>query len=212
MKLKSVQIKDFRRFTDLTVKNIPQDAKLIILVGPNGCGKSAFFDALNIFYLKHKRVGYSWDKDYHPKSNTQLDMHDDRIKIQFYDHEVTSEITENDKKAFYIRSAYRNESEFQRQHLEQTQKKLEEYRTQRMIDNESFVSRNYQRLVSNGFEVIFDPKNKGWSIGDFTNQLIGEVRDSFSKLFFETIFCDLGNPLTDGTFRFSKGIIKKFCI
>ena len=50
MKLKSVNIKDFKRFTNLTVQGIPETARLIILAGPNGCEKSSFFDALYTWY------------------------------------------------------------------------------------------------------------------------------------------------------------------
>jgi len=42
MKFKSAIIKDFRRFTNLVVKGIPETARLIMLAGPNGCGKSSF--------------------------------------------------------------------------------------------------------------------------------------------------------------------------
>jgi recombinational DNA repair ATPase RecF len=44
MKIKSVQLKNFKRFTDLTLKNIPEQAKLILLIGANGSGKSSIFD------------------------------------------------------------------------------------------------------------------------------------------------------------------------
>ena len=45
MRLQSVQIKNFKRFVDLTIQNLPPDAKLVVLLGPNGCGKSSLFDA-----------------------------------------------------------------------------------------------------------------------------------------------------------------------
>ncbi len=41
MKLKSTQIGDFRRFTDLAVQEIRATAQLIVLAGPNGRGNSA---------------------------------------------------------------------------------------------------------------------------------------------------------------------------
>ena len=50
MRIKSIKIKDFKRFTDLTIQNIPQTAKLVVLVGPNGCGKTSVFEAFNQWY------------------------------------------------------------------------------------------------------------------------------------------------------------------
>ncbi len=43
MKIKSVQLVNFRRFTKLLIKDIPENARLIVLVGPNGSGKSLRF-------------------------------------------------------------------------------------------------------------------------------------------------------------------------
>ena len=48
MKIKSIKLKDFKRFTDLTIKEIPETAKLVVMIGPNGCGKSSVFDALKL--------------------------------------------------------------------------------------------------------------------------------------------------------------------
>ena len=50
MRLKTVTVKDFKRFTSLTVEGIPESARLILLAGPNGSGKSSFFDALSMWH------------------------------------------------------------------------------------------------------------------------------------------------------------------
>ena len=50
MKIKEVHLEKFKRFTDLTIKDISKDAKLVVLIGPNGCGKSSIFDAFKTWY------------------------------------------------------------------------------------------------------------------------------------------------------------------
>lgn len=219
MKLKSVQIKDFKRFTDLTVQKIPQEAKLIILVGPNGCGKSSFFDALNVFYMKHRGGGYRGNEEYYRKTNTQPSMPDDGIKIQFYDHEAKvnknpnsgiDPTTENDKKAFYIRTAYRNESEFQLQRLEPAPKKLDADSPRRMIDNNVFVSMNYQRLAMQFISDAVDSQDKKTPLYGSKEHPLEEIRALFSELFLDIELCNFSNPLIGETFRFSKGSIPNF--
>ena len=51
MRVKNIRLKDYKRFTDLTIANVPEAAKLVVLVGPNGSGKSSVFDS---FILKAK--------------------------------------------------------------------------------------------------------------------------------------------------------------
>ena len=53
MKIQQITLKDFKRFTDLTIANLPATARLVVLVGPNGCGKSSLFDAMNFYAKKH---------------------------------------------------------------------------------------------------------------------------------------------------------------
>jgi hypothetical protein len=45
MHISKLELKNFRRFTDLTVQDIPENTKMVLLIGSNGSGKSSLFDA-----------------------------------------------------------------------------------------------------------------------------------------------------------------------
>ncbi|MEO5716481.1 MAG: AAA family ATPase, partial [Luteolibacter sp.] len=49
MRIQSIHLQNFKRFTDLRIEGIPETAKLVLLIGANGSGKSSVFDALNCF-------------------------------------------------------------------------------------------------------------------------------------------------------------------
>ncbi len=63
MRVKRIHLENFKRFTDLTIEGIPETAKLVVLIGPNGCGKSSLFDSFKTWHLIK---GYSngVDNDY----------------------------------------------------------------------------------------------------------------------------------------------------
>lgn len=60
MKIKSLHLKNFKRFTDVTLENIPENAKLILLIGSNGSVKSSVFDSFELIsdIIHHKPNGY----------------------------------------------------------------------------------------------------------------------------------------------------------
>ena len=43
MRIATAHMQNLKRFTDLQITDIPESAKLVVLVGPNGCGKSSVF-------------------------------------------------------------------------------------------------------------------------------------------------------------------------
>ena len=67
MKVASIKLKIFKRFSDLLIRDISQTAKLVIVVGPNGCGKSSLFDAFLHWYRQRAGFGINTDHFYHQK-------------------------------------------------------------------------------------------------------------------------------------------------
>jgi hypothetical protein len=41
LKVREIRLKNFKRFTDTRITDIPLSTHLVSLVGPNGCGKSS---------------------------------------------------------------------------------------------------------------------------------------------------------------------------
>ena len=137
MKFKSIRIKDFKRFTHLTVQDIPETASLIVLAGPNGCGKSSFLDALNTWHKWTSRKNPSWETDYHVKAGSPLrDRWHNDVEVDF--HNPVPDLTS--KKTLFLRSAYRNDPEFQLQNLQRVGNPLDEVRVPR-IDRQRWICR-----------------------------------------------------------------------
>lgn len=47
MKITSLELINFKRFSKLRIENIPTDTQLVLLIGSNGSGKSCVFDAFD---------------------------------------------------------------------------------------------------------------------------------------------------------------------
>ena len=206
MIFKSATIKEFKRFKHLTVKGIPETARLIMLAGPNGSGKSSFFDALSSWqkFFTHRNT---WNDDYYLKVYSQMTLpwNEQQLQVTFHHPEPTD--LQEKKKLIYTRSAFRNDPEFQTNQLQRAPNQLDESRVDRMIDNDVAISRNYQRLVGQVFE-IFDAEPMLTT--EFTESLISPIRDPVARLFPNLVLNNLANPLEDGTFRFTKGTSEGF--
>jgi len=116
VKIKEVQLNRFKRFTNLKLTGIPETAKLIVLVGPNGSGKTSLFEALNHWY-KFKGFNDRGNQEYLEKNdgemstpNTWRQISQNKVQIEFHNDQQLSQ--EQIKGKFYFRTAYRNEPDF----------------------------------------------------------------------------------------------------
>ena len=204
MKVKSIHLSDFKRFTDLTVDGLPATARLIVLLGPNGCGKSSLFEAFYQKAFEYRNLGRSNDPDYFWKLPGEHRRKNLNIKVQF--HEANSDL----KKAFYVRTAYRNDADMNITGIKKLQSVFEETRFQRLIDNDATASSNFQRLAANALERGFRREDRHKTLGEYQDETLGEIQDSMRRLFPDLILNGLGNPLSDRSFMFDKGMATRF--
>lgn len=218
MRIKKVELHDFKRFTHLTVDDIPNSARLVVLVGPNGSGKSSFIEAMNHYY---KYSGYHDIGDYHYlykagkevnyQSNEWYNMVPKTVDIDFHDADYSKQIGgSNIKGHFYFRSAYRNEPDFEISSMQRQGDPKESVRLSTLIQNDQTVSSNYQRLIANTISGVFNAENNEKTVRDLREKLIGKISDAMINVFENLQLSSLGEPLKDGSFYFTKGTITDF--
>ena len=219
MKVKKMELNNFKRFTHLIVENIPQTAKLVVLVGPNGSGKTSFMEAMNHYY---KYTGYANIGDYKYLSKTAnvdelnhsqwLQCASKLVDIDFYDATLPKNIGDSSdiKGHFYFRSAYRNEPDFQINSMQKQQDPTKSIRLESLIQNDQTVSANYQRLIANTISGVFNDDNDSKTVAVLRDELTGKIRTAIERVFDDLKFSSLGEPLKNGNFYFTKGTTKNF--
>ncbi len=208
MKIKNIHIEKFKRFTDLTIDNLPDTAKLIVLVGPNGCGKSSLFDAFKTWHLS-KGYGNGVDEDYCKKERTERRPAHELVNITF--HEDISLFTYKDfHNFFYFRTAYRNSPQISVTALQKLQSPLDRPDQKMMIQNDSTVDENYQRLVSETLSKVYDEKYDRIDIKTLREELIGKIREPLRRLFSDLTLTEIGMVTEKAEFYFRKGITERY--
>lgn len=213
MKIREVKLNKFRRFTDLTIKDIPETAKLVILVGPNGCGKTSIFEAFNHWHRYEGWGSIAGTKDYYVKAGDNEEIntsrwYNNRVDISAYDETLNEK--EKIKGKFYFRTAHRNEPDFITRSLSKQDNPKNRIKFETLMETDSSVSENYQRLVSNTLSGVFDITNNRKTVEELRENLIGKIKKSLSNVFDDLQLSNIGEPLVNGSFYFTKGRSENF--
>ena len=115
------------------------------------------------------------------------------------------------KTAFQVRSAYRNEADFQIDHLQASPSKYVEPRFDRIIDADVVVAENYNRIAWRGLHDLFQAERLTPHSKNTAVMLSGELQRAMSNLFAdpELLLQDFG-AMESKSFRFRKGSVNDF--
>lgn len=210
MKIKRVKLNRFKRFTDLTIENIPESARLVVLVGPNGSGKTSIFEALNHWYKlsgfnSHGQEDYIQKKD-GTASNPQWFR--EKVEMEFHNNQQLNR--ELLRGRFYFRTAYRNEPDFTVSSLNKQNDPTKSIKLDNLMQNDQTVSENYQRLVAQTLAGVYEESNNEKTVQNLREELVGKIQSSLGNIFEELNLSSIGDPLSNGSFYFEKGKAKDF--
>lgn len=210
MRIRSIHLKGFKRFVDLTIEGIPDTARLVILVGPSGSGKSSLFEAINAWGKDHNDSRY--DPEYYKRDaqpmNSRSQEHFRNLGVTINADNPPSNLGE----ACYIRSAYRHTPKFNISNIAKIdESEYWRYRGQRDFSTpDDEVQKNYQRVYAQIMREVFNPDIL--TNVNIREQVIGQVRDSLQFVFPDLRLHSLEDPEAKdvGTFYFQKGAAKKY--
>ena len=208
MKIKKIELKEFKRFDDLTIDLGDKPKKIIAVVGPNGCGKSSIFDAFEDKMRDQRHIG----DEGHSFYSKALYYTDEEKRKTGYNKNEAVKITplsgSINRKSFYIRTAYRFTSKFNVQQLAALPT-IFESRDEPIssIAIDTRLEANYKRLLGTAYSEFFVGTKTGEVV---RNELIGKANTILNKI-LDIEISDLGNILEKkGQLYFKKGNVKDF--
>ena len=149
MKVASVHLQRFKRFTDLHINSIPATAKLVVLVGPNGCGKSSLFDGFLRWHRQSVGLSYNDDAEYYNKSQEQ-----GTVQVVLHGGRRPT------RDSLYVRTAFRNDADFSTSEISAQPSPVGRPGFTRLIEDDKTVSSNYQRLLLESINTLYSQESK----------------------------------------------------
>ena len=86
MKIRNIRLQNFKKFSNLTIDNLPDTVKLVVLLGPNGCGKSSLIESMEVARKIYGRHQIPWND-----SNFNYYIKQDRTIQKVY-HQIRADL------------------------------------------------------------------------------------------------------------------------
>jgi energy-coupling factor transporter ATP-binding protein EcfA2 len=209
VRLRTVRLRKFKRFDDLTIDLGAKPAKLVALVGPNGCGKSSVFDAFE--QILQNYIGSNSNPEPWFLSKTWYDAvaplqsFDKHASIQLATEDGT---TTFDTKSFYVRTAYRFTPSLRVQAIQDKGDPLKDSsRPGSSTGLDQRLVHNYERLLGRLLTEFWHGSKTGDTV---RKELIDRLNARLQNV-LDVSISDLGDVTQGkGQLYFSKGTSKNF--
>ncbi len=191
MRITKIHLQNFKRFSSLLIQNIPENAKLVLLIGANGSGKSSVFDAFSLATGAIRR-DFSMNKeywDYFKKDKTkELSIHvnfDNQADFSFLlknEKTFSSELALSDH-SFYGRTSFRQVPRLTRTVLGQVQGgdiEKDADRPRFWIDRDKRFENDLERIMKTILEDFFRNKQSNEEI---LNKFIKPINAALANIF-----------------------------
>lgn len=185
MKIIKIQLKNgYKRFKDLTIDLGEPPARIVALVGPNGCGKSSVFDGMLFKNTTHSVIGQFGNKNFKfhsMEAKSDYDSTNIIIKFDKGDFIEARDSMPPDKQntIFSYRNPYRYNSNLDISSLQKIPSiKQNNIGASSSIDLDDKMTQNYQRLYT---YITNYRKENDLTDKEAKNKIIGELNDILKK-------------------------------
>ena len=208
MRVSEVRISGrFKRFGSLEIQGLGTDVQLVVMLGPNGTGKSSVFDALLEWArARGRRRRNNFPNEYFDAETGTFG----RPEVVLHD-EGTSVSSEQLGPLVHVRTAHRNTPDV----LATSVQKQEDFRRRnpldRMVETDATLGEHYQRLVARFLPIL--SKLEGGDAArdlDAIRETLVPVQDSLTSVLPHLRFTGLGDPTADGSFYFTRDDVREF--
>lgn len=184
MKIKKLELKNFKRFTDVTIDNIPENTKLVLLIGSNGSGKSSVFDAFELLNSLAKGQGLSDGWEYYRKiKDKQIEIKlTTQDNVVWASNEQNSNTYSNAGRPFYGRTSFRQVPRLTRKSLGGSNFDFpkDTDRPRLFIEKDNRFENDIERITETILKDFFRTKNSNEQIRD---KYIQPINNALKNIF-----------------------------
>jgi AAA15 family ATPase/GTPase len=184
MKISKIHLTNFKRFSDLRIEHIPNTAKLVLLIGSNGSGKSSLFDAFGFIDGAIKKDFFLKSLPYFKKTNGLSPsvnvLFNDSTELKITENNYSSELPNN---SFYGRTSFRQISRLTRTSLGQdgtVDFQKDSDRPKFFIDRDNRFENDIEKMTETILKELFR-SNK--SNEEIKRKYIDPINTAFNNIF-----------------------------
>lgn len=209
MKIKKVRFKNgYKRFHDLTIDLGENPARIIALVGPNGCGKSSVLDGL-LFHASawcgigsgpHRDIAYHSMRSAKPvdHTNVEIELVDGPYEVLANNRNASG----NAQTTFSFRSPYRYNNQLKISETKSVEEiRLNNYGARDAASIDAKMESNYRRLYSDYDKYLND---KDVRPSEAKAKIVGDLNSSISRCLDLELFSLGSIERGQGTLFFKK--------